>query len=187
MEKHLKRLVIILALAVAISALPPVRRQIELRLYPCRYSALVEQWSQEYDIDPLLVYAFIRTESGFKSDATSSAGARGLMQMTEETFVWLRAKIAQDESLQFDDLYTPEVSVRFGCYYIHLCLERYGGDVATAAAAYHSGWGTVDALLQSGEYSADGTALSSFPYSQMNNYVAKITECYTVYTRLYAG
>ena len=40
-------------------------------------------------------------------------------------------------------------------------MERYNGDVATAAAAYHSGWGTVDALLQMEEHSADGETLQA--------------------------
>ena len=45
----------------------------------------MEQWAQVYQLDPLLVYSFIRTESGFDPDATSTVEARGLMQMTEET------------------------------------------------------------------------------------------------------
>ena len=44
---------------------------------------------------------------------------------------------------------------------------------ATAAAAYHSGWGTVDALLQKEEHSEDGLTLSGFPYNQMHHYVEK--------------
>lgn len=187
MKKHLKRIALLLALLALLCLLPPVRRQIELRLYPRKYSALVEQYAQEYSLDPLLVYSFIRTESGFDSGATSSVGARGLMQMTEETFTWLKSKIAADESLEFDDLYDPAVSIRFGCYYLHLCLERYGGDTQTAAAAYHSGWGTVDTLLQKEEHSADGKTLQGFPYNQMSNYVRKINRCYEVYTRLYAS
>ena len=122
--------------------------------------------------------AFIRTESGFDPQATSTVDARGLMQMTEETFIWLRSKIAPDEGLLFANLYDPETSIRFGCYYLHLCMERYNGDVATVAAAYHSGWGTVDALLQMEEHSADGETLQGFPYNQMNHYVKKITSCY---------
>ena len=113
--------------------------------------------------------------------------ARGLMQMTEETFLWLRSKIAADEDLAFADLYDPDTSIRFGCCYLHLCLERYNGDVATAAAAYHSGWGTVDNLLRMEEHSADGQTLQGFPYSQMNHYVNKITSCYGAYQRIYAG
>lgn len=183
----LRRLVVLICIAaVLLMALPPLAREADRLLYPRKYSRQVEQWAAEYELDPLLVYAFIRTESGFDPAATSSVEARGLMQMTEETFIWLRSKIAPDEGLLFANLYDPETSIRFGCYYLHLCMERYNGDVATAAAAYHSGWGTVDALLQMEEHSADGETLQGFPYNQMNHYVKKITSCYARYQRIYA-
>ena len=183
----LRRLVVLVCIAaVLLMALPPLAREADRLLYPRKYSRQVEQWAAEYELDPLLVYAFIRTESGFDPAATSSVEARGLMQMTEETFIWLRSKIAPDEGLLFANLYDPETSIRFGCYYLHLCMERYNGDVATAAAAYHSGWGTVDALLQMEEQSADGETLQGFPYNQMNHYVKKITSCYARYQRIYA-
>lgn len=183
----LRRLVVLVCIAaVLLIALPPLAREADRLLYPRKYSRQVEQWAAEYELDPLLVYAFIRTESGFDPAATSSVEARGLMQMTEETFIWLRSKIAPDEGLLFANLYDPETSIRFGCYYLHLCMERYNGDVATAAAAYHSGWGTVDALLQMEEHSADGETLQGFPYNQMNHYVKKITSCYARYQRIYA-
>lgn len=186
MKKLMRSLVVLVMLAMAVLALPPVRQRVEKQLYPRPYNALVTQWAEEYDLDPLLVDAFIRTESGFDPDATSSVDARGLMQMTEDTFLWLRTKIVPDEDLTFGDLYDPAVSIRFGCYYLHLCMERYNGDVATAAAAYHSGWGTVDALLRMEEHSSDGVTLTGFPYNQMHHYVEKITACYGVYRRLYA-
>ena len=168
-------------------AAPHLWHRAEQLMYPRKYEQLVDQWAQTYNLDPLLVDAFIRTESGFDPAATSSVDARGLMQMTEETFLWLRSKIAADEDLAFADLYDPDTSIRFGCCYLHLCLERYNGDVATAAAAYHSGWGTVDNLLRMEEHSADGQTLQGFPYSQMNHYVNKITSCYGAYQRIYAG
>ena len=152
----LRRLVVLVCIAaVLLMALPPLAREADRLLYPRKYSRQVEQWAAEYELDPLLVYAFIRTESGFDPAATSSVEARGLMQMTEETFIWLRSKIAQDE--------------------------------ATAAAAYHSGWGTVDNLLRMEEHSSDGQTLKGFPYNQMHHYVEKITASYAVYTRLYGG
>ena len=186
-KRFLNGFVLVFLVTLGILCLPPVRTRVEKTLYPCKYSALVEQYAAEYDLDPLLVYSFVRTESGFDPDATSSVEARGLMQMTEETFIWLRSKIAPDEGLLFANLYDPETSIRFGCYYLHLCMERYNGDVATVAAAYHSGWGTVDALLQMEEHSADGETLQGFPYNQMNHYVKKITSCYARYQRIYAG
>ena len=133
----LRRLVVLVCIAaVILTVLPPLARKADQLLYPRKYSQQVEQWAAEYGLDPLLVYAFIRTESGFDPAATSSVDARGLMQMTEETFIWLRSKIAPDEGLLFANLYDPETSIRFGCYYLHLCMERYNGDVATAAAAW---------------------------------------------------
>ena len=186
-QKRLRRLAVLLVFVVcAALLLPGLWKRAERMLYPRKYEALVEQWADTYDLDPLLVDAFIRTESGFDPQATSTVDARGLMQMTEETFIWLRSKIAPDEGLLFANLYDPETSIRFGCYYLHLCMERYNGDVATAAAAYHSGWGTVDALLQMEEHSADGETLQGFPYNQMNHYVKKITSCYARYQRIYA-
>lgn len=180
-------LALCLAVLLACLAVPKLWQAGQQLLYPRKYEQLVDQWAQTYNLDPLLVDAFIRTESGFDPVATSSVDARGLMQMTEETFLWLRSKIAADEDLAFADLYDPDTSIRFGCYYLHLCLERYNGDVATAAAAYHSGWGTVDNLLRMEEHSADGQTLQGFPYSQMNHYVNKITSCYGAYQRIYAG
>ena len=186
-QKRLRRLAVLLVFVVcAALLLPGLWKRAERMLYPRKCEALVEQWADTYDLDPLLVDAFIRTESGFDPQATSTVDARGLMQMTEETFIWLRSKIAPDEGLLFANLYDPETSIRFGCYYLHLCMERYNGDVATAAAAYHSGWGTVDALLQMEEHSADGETLQGFPYNQMNHYVKKITSCYARYQRIYA-
>lgn len=165
--------------------LPTAVRQVELQLYPRRFSAQVETYAAEYDLDPLLIYTFIRTESSFKPDAVSSVGARGLMQITEVTFDWIKSKIAADEDLTFDDLYDPAVNIRFGVYYFSACLERYHGDVSTAAAAYHSGWGTVDGLLESSDYTADGHILHTFPYQQMGLYVTKITRAYERYQALY--
>ena len=105
----LRRLVVLVCIAaVLLTALPPLAREADRLLYPRKYSRQVEQWAAEYELDPLLVYAFIRTESGFDPAATSSVEARGLMQMTEETFIWLRSKIAPDEGLTFDELYDPD-------------------------------------------------------------------------------
>ena len=66
----------------------------------------------------MILYAFIRTESNFDPNADSDAGARGLMQITEVTFDWIKMKIAPTESLTFDDLYDPETNIRFGSYFV---------------------------------------------------------------------
>ena len=149
--------------------------------YPIEYQEYVEKYADEFGVDKYLLYAFIKTESGFDPSAKSSAGAIGLTQITEETFSWIKLKLCPKENIVFEDLYKPDVSIRFGAYYISRCLERYSGSVDTAAAAYHSGWGTVDKLL-----AQQGTdVLIEFPYTQMNNYVYKINKAYTSYQEIY--
>lgn len=154
--------------------------------YPRDYAPDVRQYAAQYGIEENMIYAVIRTESGFDPRAESDAGARGLMQITDETFEWIKSKIAPDEAITFDDLYDPQTNIRFGAYLLSVCLDRYGGDLSTAAAAYHSGMGLVDSLLKQPEYSADGTTLSMFPYQQMNRYVYKIGESYQKYCEIYA-
>ena len=187
--KHRNKVALLLLLLAGLLGLLVLQiavHTLEKAAFPQKYSGAVQQYAAQYQVDPHLVYAIIRTESGFKADAVSQAGARGLMQMTEETFTWLKEKIAPQEDIHFEDLDTPEVSIRFGTYFLSVCLARYAGDVSTAAAAYHSGLGKVDELVQNEQYSADGKTLHTFPYSQMNNYVNKVNRNLEKYKALYA-
>ena len=180
-------MVLAAVIVLAVRGLQEGLHRIDLMRYPLKYTEYVENEAAANGVDPLLIYAVIRTESGFDPGAESSVGARGLMQITEVTFDWIKSKIAPGEDLTFDDLYDPAVNIRFGVYYISACLERYHGDVSTAAAAYHSGWGTVDGLLESSDYSADGEVLHTFPYQQMGLYVTKINRAYERYQALYGA
>ena len=177
-------LLLVLALAGTL-LLSAFRDKIEHWEYPQRFTEYVEYYAGKYGIDPMILYAFIRTESNFDPNADSDAGARGLMQITEVTFDWIKMKIAPTESLTFDDLYDPETNIRFGSYFVSYCLDRYTGHLATAAAAYHSGVGTVDGLLGQEAYSTDGVTLDHYPYPQMRLYVKKITESYQHYSEIY--
>lgn len=160
--------------------------KIEQWEYPRKYSDLVEYYAGKYDLDERMLYSIIRTESNFDPQAQSNVDARGLMQITEITFDWIKSRIAPSETLTFDDLYDPEVNIRFGSYYVAYCLLEYG-DLATAAAAYHSGLGTVGELLANPDYSSDGRTLDEFPYPQMRRYVHKITTSYARYCEIYAS
>lgn len=192
MKRHGRALAaVLMGLLVAVVLLLPLIRtglhKLELARYPQKYRELVEQYAGENQVDPLVIYSVIRTESGFDPQAESAVGARGLMQITEETFWWIKSKIAPGEELEFEDLYDPETNIRFGAYYFAACLERYENDLSTAAAAYHSGWGTVDRLLEQEAYSADGAILHTFPYEQMKLYVYKITHAFQKYQTLYSS
>ena len=75
-RRRLVRLVgLCLAVVLAVYAVPPLCNRLDQFLYPRKYEQLVEKWAAAYELDPLLVYAFIRTESGFDPQATSSVDA----------------------------------------------------------------------------------------------------------------
>ena len=88
------------------------RERIERWEYPIQYQEYVTYYADKYDLDPLMLYTFIRTESNFDPRAESDAGARGLMQITEVTFDWIKSKIAPTEPLTFEDLFDPETNIR---------------------------------------------------------------------------
>ena len=126
-RRHTKALravfAVLVLLALAATLLFTVfRQQVDNLEYPRRYSEYVEYYAGKYDIDPLILYSFIRTESSFNPNAQSNVGARGLMQITEETFDWIKTQIAPTEDLTFDDLYDPETNIRFGTYFVSYCL-----------------------------------------------------------------
>lgn len=171
-----------LVLLLAVFPLYTVAKKV---VYPKRYDMEITYWAEEYGLDPYLIFAFIKTESGFDPLVDSYAGARGLMQLTEETFEWIKLKIAPYEEITYEDLYNPNTNIRFGGYFLALSMEKYHGDISTAAAAYHSGWGWVDGLLADGSYSTNSNYLTSFPNDQMGHYVYKINKNYRAYRELY--
>ena len=152
-------------------------------LYPLKYKPLIVEYAGQYDLDPALVAAVIRTESSFNPEAVSSAGALGLMQLMPDTGDWIAFRLGEE----FDaaTLTDPELNVRYGCWYLMFLLKRYSGDVECAAAAYHGGPGAVDAWLENPEYSADGQSLDIIPYQQTAVYARTILERYEIYKTLY--
>ncbi len=180
-----KMLSVVLCFAIGILLLQFVVLAYDKIAYPQRYSEFVEEYSAEFNVPKELIYAVIHTESGFNENAQSDASARGLMQITNETYEWIKLMIAPNEDLSFDDMFDAKTNIRFGAYFLAVALESYGGDISTAVAAYHSGMGLVGDLLQSEEYSQDGKVLHTFPYEQMDFYVYKIENAFEKYTELY--
>lgn len=151
-------------------------------LYPKKYTEYVEYYAEEYGIDETLIYAVIRTESGFDPEAVSDADAIGLMQMTEETFDWLTMKTGED--YEFNDLFTPEVSIKYGTYFLSVLQNEYA-ITETVIAAYHAGMGNVSSWLDNPEYSDDGQNLKNIPISDTAHYVDKVMSAMDFYYKIY--
>ncbi|MBQ4625648.1 MAG: lytic transglycosylase domain-containing protein [Clostridia bacterium] len=150
--------------------------------YPIKYENFVEKYSAEYEVDPRLIYAIIKTESSFNPEAVSSADAEGLTQITPETFEWLKMKLGEkDENIS---LFDPETSIKYGTYFISLLLDEFG-ETNTALAAYHAGRGRINEWLENPEISPDGKTLSDIPVPETAHYVKKVNKAYNVYNKIY--
>ena len=185
-------LIVLIVLAVAVVlgfVIDLVITEVEKAVYPMpdEYAPFVEKYSKEYGVPEEMVYAVIKTESGFDSSAVSSKGAVGLMQMMPETFEWLTKDMLR-EHLSVGMLYDPETNIKYGTYYLSRLYNKFG-DWDTALAAYNGGEGRVSEWLTDSRYSSDGKKLiiENIPseYSETKNYVGKVNNALEKYKQLY--
>lgn len=135
-----------------------------------------------YGVSPAMVLAVIRTESDFYQDAHSSAGAVGLMQLLPQTFVYLREEKLK-ENLTDNDLWKPQVNIRYGTYYLSYLFSRFG-NWRVALAAYNAGEGRVEEWLSDSTLS-DGENLLDIPYPETARYVTVTLDAYCDYLEKY--
>jgi len=172
--------IIVLAVAALVGAVglavvlsePDVVQRIK---YPLRYEAIVRSHAENYDLDAELLAAVIYSESRFNPRARSEAGAIGLMQLLPETARGIALRTG-GTNFVVDDLYVPELNVRYGAWYLRNLLNRYG-DERTALAAYHAGQGNVD------RWRAEGLGIE-FP--ETRSYVERVERAKRVYADSYA-
>ena len=149
-------------------------------LYPLGYREEVLDCAREYDLNPALVFAIIRVESGFDSNAQSGKGATGLMQITTETGKYIAEKL----KVVNYDLFDAKTNIRFGCFYVRYLTDGFA-DARTAIAAYNAGEGNVRIWLENKAYSDDGRTLKEIPFKETRVYVNKIYESFRKYKKLY--
>lgn len=161
-----------------------VKGKVYSLIYPQKYEQQVRHASIEFGVEEPLIYAVIRTESGFRPEVESAAGASGLMQLMPSTFDWLQESLNGGIVYGSDSLSDPDINIRYGTYLLSILLKQY--EVRdTAVAAYNAGTSTVDGWLQDKSLSPDGKTLTSIPYEETFAYVQKVGEAYETYKKLY--
>ena len=145
---------------------------------PLRHEDVIRQQADEKGVDAALIAAVIYSESKF-SDQESSAGARGLMQITPEAAATI-AKNSKATSFELEDLGDPEINIRYGTFLLRELLDRYDGDEAAALAAYNAGPGRAD------EWGGAGLSVEDIPYPETRAYVEEVLEKRGEYRRRYA-
>lgn len=155
-------------------------------LYPIEYENLVTLYSQEYQVDEYLIYAIIKAESNFEIDAVSSKGAKGLMQLMENTAKDVVKRVNIDISSEDlpEKLLEPDININLGTKYISILLQKYG-NIPVALTAYNAGIGTVDNWIEKGIIKENGEDIENVPYKETNQYVRKILGSYKIYQELY--
>jgi peptidoglycan lytic transglycosylase len=116
----------------------------------------------------------IEQESKFRADAKSSAGAIGLMQLQPATAKGIALRTGGSKFV-LSDLYNPEINVRYGAWYLHHLLTKYGNE-RLALAAYNAGQNNVDRWRAAGE---------GVQFPETRAYVDKVERLKTIYRKAY--
>lgn len=153
-------------------------------VYPREYRAHVEQHANFYGMEPNMVYAIMKAESGFRPHIVSYAGAIGLMQLMPETYKKdISVKIGLDG--EPSELYDPETNIRAGVWYFSHWYAYYGTSVETLAA-YHAGVGNVNKWRAAGYVDEYGVLdVDRIPLEGTRNYVNTVLYYKSQYDALY--
>ena len=149
-------------------------------LYPRSFWALVDREARQEGLDPYLIMALIREESGFYPKAVSPAHALGLMQILDRS----RAPAARALAAR---LGSPWYNVRAGCAYLRGLMKRYHGNLAVALAAYNAGPTRVDDWLRVYSFRGREDFIEMIPFPGTRIYVRAVLRDQILYRRMLAG
>ena len=139
------------------SILPNVQAQKPVKLLnPQTLIDLIKNSARKYNVDPKLVNAIIKQESGYNLNAVSTSGAVGLMQLMPDTA----------KELGVTDSSDPKQNIEGGTKYLSQMLKKYNGNTILAIAAYNAGPGNVD------KYE------NVPPFNETTNYVKNVLSTY---------
>ena len=138
--------------------------------YPLRYSEYVRVHAKSHHLDPALLAAVIYQESRWRAGAKSSSGAIGLMQLTPETARGIAIR-THGSAFHTQDLYNPEINIRYGAWYLDNLFKKYGNE-RLVLAAYNAGQGNVDKWRANGQ---------SIQFAETRAYVTQVEDVKQIY------
>ena len=178
----------------ALNAVAPERRARAARVsreistaaanYPIPYRDVILRSARGRNVDPRLVLAIMRQESGFRPRSKSGAGARGLMQFTIDTANRYAPRVGLND-LQEEDLYRPEVSILLACEYIAELNRMFRNMPEAVAGSYNGGEDNIARWLARARNNDPGVLTSEIGFTETKDYVQKVLANYRAYRQLY--
>lgn len=162
----------------------PVPTEFWTLLYPTPHGEIVERYAKNRKLAPPLLYALIRQESAFDTNAVSRAGAIGLMQVMKGTAneIARRMRIRRPRRSR---LKNPRVNVMLGSYHLADLLRKYEGELPLVLAAYNAGYGNLKKWLK--HYPRDDIErfVEMIPFTETRLYVKNVLRAKWEYERVY--
>ena len=150
-------------------------------LYPFPFEQTILKWSQQRQLNPLLVTALIRQESRFEPEIRSWAGALGLMQVMPGT----GKSAAKNIKLANYSLTNPEDNVNIGTYYLDFTHRQYNNNSMLAVASYNAGPNAVARWVSRYGLKDADEFVEKIPYRETKGYVEAVFENYWNYMLIY--
>ena len=138
-------------------------------VFPNKYGQEIGEAADEFGLSRSLVKSVVWAESRFDRKATSAKGAKGLMQIMPDTFEMCAAALG----ISGADIYDVNTSLRCGCYYLSLMINKFDGDETAALMAYNAGENNARKFL-------NGETV----FSETQNYIRNIHKAQKVYNIL---
>lgn len=155
--------------------------------FPLHYMEYAHEYGVKYGVDPFLVMAIIRQESGFRPSVKSYAGAVGLMQLMPGTARYTARVFLEDDSKGFRrrHLIMPEKNVRLGTMYIRVHTAHASDVVSLALAGYNAGPAPLERWFEQYNERELDAWVESITYREARGYVRKVMTSYITYSGLY--
>ncbi|MES9971317.1 MAG: transglycosylase SLT domain-containing protein [Candidatus Thiodiazotropha sp.] len=152
---------------------------LELR-FPLAHKQAITDQANDHGIDIAWIYAILRQESAFISDAKSSAGARGLMQLMPKTAKQV-AKELKQSPVKLEDLYQPEVNIKLGAGYLNKVYRQLQESPVLATAAYNAGPHRVRSWLPEQSQASD-IWIETVPFRETREYLKRVFAYTVIYS-----
>ena len=148
--------------------------------YPLAYKEIVYKNSQQYNVDKNLIFALMREESLFDSNAVSWVGAKGLMQLMDKT----KKSLEKDMGTKSGNVYKPNINIKLGTFYLSKLMKDFDNDLIRVIASYNAGPHNIKKWNKRFDGYDNDEFVESIPFKETHGYVKRVLRSYFKYNEL---